>query len=467
VRSLFLKIFLSYWLAFALFLITTILVTLALRPPREASGIESQQQRFLNEAVQAYKAGGTEGLRNYSRNLREAQHVHTFLFDQQGHNLSGHGEPEWIERVERGQIHTADTIWGRMGPMQFLRPSMTTADGKSYNLVIELPPERTRFGPHGVPGFGIFIAIICSGFVCYLLTRYLTSPIVRLRAATQKLAAGDLTARAGVRESRSHDEMSELVRDFDTMAERLENLVNAQGRLLKDISHELRSPLARLNVALELARQRTGPEAKSALERIDLEANRLNELIGRLLTIVRLESGGETMRKVPVHLAELIREIAKDAAFEAQSRHCRVECSIKDDCLVIGDPGLLNSAIENVVRNAVRYTQENTAVDVRLECLVGENGSEGMIKVSDCGPGVPNDALDKLFRPFYRIDDDRNRGTGGVGLGLAIADRAVRLHGGTVRAINRPEGGLMIEIRLPVRPALEVQVTAAHFATEA
>lgn len=466
-RSLFLKIFLSYWVAFALFLVTTILVTLALRPPREAAGIEAQQQKFLTDSVQAYKAGGAEGLRNYLRTLRETQHVHAFLFDQQGRNLTGHGAPEWIERVERGQIHTADSIWGRLGPMQFLRPSLTAADGQSYNLVIELPVERTRFGPHGVPGFGILIAILCSGLVCYLLTRYLTSPIVRLRAATQKLAAGDLTARAGVNKSRGHDEMSELVRDFDTMAERLENLVNAQGRLLKDISHELRSPLARLNVALELARQRAGSEANSALERIDLEASRLNELIGRLLTIVRLESGGETMRKVPVHLAQVVREITQDAAFEAQSRHCRVECFIKNDCVVIGDAGLLNSAIENVIRNAVRYTREDTSVEVRLECTEGAVGRFGIVSVTDCGPGVPEQELDKLFQPFYRIDDDRGRGTGGVGLGLAIADRAVRLHGGTVTATNRAQGGLMIEIRLPVSPSSDEKIVPIQTVTEA
>ena len=188
------------------------------------------------------------------------------------------------------------------------------------------------FGPHGVPGLGILIAIISSGLVCYILARYLTSPIVRLRAATQKLASGDLTARAGVPASRRHDEMAELMRDFDRMAERLENLVNAQGRLLTDISHELRSPLARLNVALELARQRSGPEAGSALDRIDRESNRLNELIQKLLTIARLEAGDESIEKLPVHLEQIVHEIAQDAAFEAQGRRCQVEATVVDDC---------------------------------------------------------------------------------------------------------------------------------------
>jgi two-component system sensor histidine kinase CpxA len=228
--------------------------------------------------------------------------------------------------------------------------------------------------------------------------------------------------------------------------------------LLTDISQELRSPLARLNVALELARQRSGPEARSALDRIDRETNRLNELIQRLLTIARLEAGDESIEKQPVSLDQIVRDIAKDAAFEAQSRHCQVEATIVEDCVVLGSPSLLHSAIENVVRNAIRYTQEGTAVQVRLEQGVGiENdtlqGPEAVVRVTDSGPGVPDDALDKLFLPFYRIDDARGRQTGGVGLGLAITDRAVRLHRGTIRVANRPQGGLLVEIRLPLSTA--------------
>ncbi len=453
-RSLFLKIFLSYWLAFALFLVLAILVTLAIRPPRETSGVEALQAKFLDEAVQAYQSGGQEQARRYLRELHDAQRVRVFLFDEQGQELSGRKPPEWIERVQRGQTRTADSFWGRLGPMRFLRPSMTTADGHRYSLVIELPPEHTLFGPHGVPGLGIFIAILSSGLVCYMLARYLTAPVVRLRTATQKLATGDLSARAGAPRSRRHDEMAELVRDFDAMAERLEKLVNAQARLLNDISHELRSPLARLNVALGLARQRTGPGAQSALERIDLEANRLNELIGELLTIARLESGDQSRPKSPIHLGELIEEIAKDADFEAQSRNCHVQCVIAEDCVVMGVPILLHSAIENVVRNATRYTEEGTDVQVRLERGESPSGPQAVIRVSDSGPGVPEEELDKLFRPFYRIDDARGRQTGGVGLGLAITERAVRLHRGAVSAANRPQGGLLVEIRPPLaKPA--------------
>src|SRR5579863_85867 len=465
-RSLFLKIFLSYWMAQALFLVLAILVTFALHPSSETANIQSQQAKFLNTAVQAYQTGGQEEVRKYMRGVRDAEHVRLYLFDGQGRELLGRQPPDWIERVQRGETRTADSLWGRLHAMQFLRQAMTAADGHRYSLVIELPPEqRSLFGPHGVPGLGILIAILSSGLVCYILARYLTSPIVQLRAATQKLASGDLTARTGVPGSRRHDEMAELMRDFDRMAERLENLVNAQSRLLTDISHELRSPLARLNVALELARQRSGPDARSALDRIDRESNRLNEMIQRLLTIARLEAGSESIEKIPVDLEQIIHEIAKDAAFEAQARRCQVEATVVDDCVVIGSPSLLHSAIENVVRNAIRYTDEGTSVDVRLEQGVGLPSAgqglnhesavkaEAIVRVTDSGPGVPEDALDKLFRPFYRIDDARGRQTGGVGLGLAITDRAVRLHGGTIRVSNRPQGGLMVETRLPLAAA--------------
>ena len=174
-----------------------------------------------------------------------------------------------------------------------MRQSTTDSKGRRFTLIIELPHgPRIFFGPHGVPGLGLLIAIVSSGLVCYILARYLTGPVVRLRTATQQLAAGDLSARAQAPPLRRRDEIAGLVRDFNSMAARLEDLVNAQNRFLNDVSHELRSPLARLNVALGLARQRTGPDAQTALERIELEAERLNELIGRLLTIARLNLGG-------------------------------------------------------------------------------------------------------------------------------------------------------------------------------
>ena len=450
-RSLFLKIFLSFWLAQALFLVLATLVTLAIRQQAE-SAWEAEQAQILSQAVQTYETGGQAALAQYLDQVRQSQGVRAYLLDENDQELSGRRSRDWAKDGEHRRPRSSRggfLGWMAARPQ---RQSITSASGHRYTLVM-FPPPHGPFGDLGIHGLGIFIAILSSGLVCYLLARYLTSPVVRLRAATQKLAAGDLTARAGVPPPGRHDEIAELVRDFDTMADRLETSVKAQARLLNDISHELRSPLARLNVALGLSRQRSGPEAQSALERIELEANRLNELIGRLLTIARLESGDQAMKKVSIRLQELIREIAQDADFEAQSRKCRVDVTEVDDCMVIGDPSLLRSAIENVVRNAIQYTREGTDVQIGLECRQGTYGTEAVIKISDSGPGVPAEALDKLFRPFYRIDDARGRQTGGVGLGLAIAERAVRLHGGTIQASNRSEGGLMIEIRLPALPA--------------
>jgi two-component system sensor histidine kinase CpxA len=244
------------------------------------------------------------------------------------------------------------------------------------------------------------------------------------------------------------------MRDFDAMAERIETLVKAQSRLLNDISHELRSPLARLNVALGLARQRSGPESASMLERIELEAGRLNELIGRLLTLARMEDGEQHVPSTPVLLDEVVLNVAEDAEFEAQARHCHVRSEIPAGSWgVRGDASLLHSAVENVVRNAIRYTREGTTVEIHLEKTEGAGRAEAVVRVTDCGSGVPAEALEKLFRPFYRLDDARGRQTGGVGLGLAITERAVRFHGGRVAAVNRAEGGLMVEIHLPLIPA--------------
>jgi two-component system sensor histidine kinase CpxA len=451
-RSLFLKIFLSFWGAQALFSVLVILATIALAPTREISAVEALQPKILSEALGAYQSGGTDQLREYLHGLSESQHGHSVLFNEQG-PLTGRSVRPWFTETARGERHTADTFLGRINPhIRMLKTSMTGPDGHTYTLVTELPPgQNPMFGR--VPFLGISMAILTSGLVCYFLAHFLTSPILLLRKATQKLAAGDLSARAGGSNSRASDEVSQLVRDFDLMAEQIEKLVNAQSRLLKDISHELRSPLARLTVALELARQRSGPDAASALERISLESGRMNELIGSLMTVARLDSGAGGIRKARVQLEALIEEVARDAAFEARSRNCQVEAEILDELPVVGDPALLRSAIENIVRNAIRYTRDATTVNIRAERVQNGRSGEAVIRVSDSGPGVPEESLDKIFQPFYRIDDARGRSTGGVGLGLAITEQAVRLHGGSVTASNLVEGGLAVEIRLPLQSA--------------
>lgn len=449
-KSLFVRIFLSFWLAQALFVVLAILVTVAFRP--RSSTWEALRTTVLNDAVSAYEEGGEDKLRQYLEEVDRSQHVRAYLFDEKGIEVSRRGAPEWAMRVAAGGPRTPhDGFLFPAPPVQ--RDSKASADGKHrYTVVLGLPPgPRVFIGPRGVPFTGLLIGVLTSGLVCYLLSWYLTKPIVRLRTAARQLAAGDLTARTGAPASTRRDEVAGLMRDFDAMAERLETLLKAQSRLLNDISHELRSPLARLNVALGLARQRAGVESTDMLDRIELEASRLNELIGRILTLARLEDGEQLVPHTPVPLDDLVASVTEDAEFEAQARHCHVHTSLPEgNWEVSGNASLLHSAVENVVRNAIRYTQEGTSVEVELTSAKRTGGSDAVLRVSDSGPGVPADALEKLFEPFYRLDDARGRQTGGVGLGLAITERAVRFHGGKVSASNRPQGGLVVEIRLPL-----------------
>ena len=453
-KSLFLRIFVSFWAAQALFIVLAILITIALNPTRHR--IESQGPEVIAEAVNAYNTGGEAGARAYFEAIRNTERVRAYVFNDHGQELGGRHVPPWIEDARRDTPFHHGWLDNLM-PDRIKRQGLTL-DGKRYILVIEVPPgPRVFFGPHEIPGLGILIFVVSSGLVCYLLARSVTSPVTRLRRAAQGLAAGDLSARTGAPAGGPGDEIVELMRDFDRMAERLEGLVDSQSRLLKDVSHELRSPLARLSVALGLARQRQTPEIEGQLNRIELEADRLNQLIQRLLTIARLESGTDGIRKTSLSLRELVEQVAHDAEFESAGRQCRVTAdgNGEDEYLVEGDPDLLRSAVENVVRNATRYTAPGTTVEAKLERRpsLNGNGEEMLIRVSDSGPGVPDDALAKIFEPFYRIDDARNRQTGGAGLGLSIAARAIRLHGGQITASNRKEGGLQVEIRIPASSA--------------
>jgi signal transduction histidine kinase len=295
-------------------------------------------------------------------------------------------------------------------------------------------------------GLRLATVLLTAGIVCYWLARYLAAPVVRLRAATHKLAAGDLRARVGVVGHRK-DELVDLGKDFDQMAERMESAVTAQQRLLVDISHELRTPLARLTVAVGIMRQQLGAAVPTELDRIEEEADRINALISQLLVLTCIENGAP--EKHAVDLYSLVREIASDADFEAKNSNRSVSVVQYEPCSTMGIPGLLRSAIENVVRNAIRHTAEGTQLELSLHYQTDGVLPKAVIRVRDHGPGVPESALRDIFQPFYRVFGARDRATGGMGLGLSITERAVRLHGGTVRASNIPGDGLLVEIRLP------------------
>jgi two-component system sensor histidine kinase CpxA len=287
------------------------------------------------------------------------------------------------------------------------------------------------------------------GLLCLWMARHLSSPVGSLRKATRHLSEGDLTARVGPPVARRRDEFGDLARDFDAMAERLEALVVSQRRLLRDVSHELRSPLARLEVALELARRQAGEAAHEPLNRIEREARRLNSMIEQLLALDRLESGELPPASEDVDLGNLLEEVVADARYEARRTGCAVELVAEPGVQVAGSYELLRSAVENVVRNGVAYTGSGTTVEVTCRIEASEEPS-AVIRVRDRGPGVPGKDVDHLFEPFYRVAEARDRQTGGAGLGLAITARAIRLHGGAVSARNHPDGGLEVTITLPV-----------------
>jgi len=329
-----------------------------------------------------------------------------------------------------------------------------------------LPPPGPPAGPPSLwilfEWQRLLILLSVGTAVSYLLARYLATPAEKLRRATHQLAEGDLTARVGSQMGRRRDELADMGRDFDVMAERIETLVaserrlaeserrtvEAQQRLLADISHELRSPLARIAYALDLAQDGAGEETRAYLQRIERESARLNDLIGQLLTLARLEAAPEhgiPTTGAPVELTTLLTEVCQDADFEARGRGCTVDLAACEMCRVVGSPTLLRSAIENVVRNGVRHTPDGQALEVSLGCSEGQ----ATITVRDYGPGVPEASLPELFRPFYRVESARDRESGGVGLGLSIAERAVRFHGGSLHAENAATGGLKVRLLLP------------------
>jgi len=274
-----------------------------------------------------------------------------------------------------------------------------------------------------------------------MIARHVTSPLFKLRAAAAGIAEGKLDTRVGPALGHRRDEIAELARDFDTMAERIESLLAGQKSLVADISHELRSPLARLNVALSLAQSGTAQEVPEHLARIQSEARRLDKLIAQLLLLSRIDSGVLANERSRVDLAQLVHEIASDADFEARGSGRSVVAECDSECTIHGSEEILRSAVENVVRNAVRHTGQGTAVEVVLR----REGSRAILRVQDHGSGVAEPMLGQIFLPFRKAGGASN----GAGLGLAITERAVRAHGGSIRAENAPDGGLVVEMAIP------------------
>jgi signal transduction histidine kinase len=464
-RSLFLKIFLWFGVAMVLVQIASFvtgIVTERRSQPQRNNPMAQTFAVYAQTAVEIFERDGKAALTSFLDRVEGASHLNGVLLDEHGNEVSGRTPP--VGAMELASRVTEETSFLFEFPKPQQKPLgaqvVRGPKGARYVLVAELPRPGFMGPPRlGEPGslfFGLRIIarsllplLLIGGLFCYWLARYLSAPIVTLRGATHELSDGNLTARVDSKLLKRHDEVGYLGRDFNIMAGRIESLVAAQRRLLGDISHELRSPLARQGVALGLARRRGNPEVTSSLDRIGREAERMNEMIGQLLSLSQLESGTDSLSTAVIDLAALVREVADDADFEARSRERTVRIVASEDCTVSGVSDLLRSAIENVVRNAVRHTAQGTEVAISLRCEDSNGFKEAVVSVQDHGKGVPEEAIEEIFRAFYRVEHARDRKTGGTGLGLAIAARAVRLHGGTIKAANVVAGGLIVEIRLP------------------
>jgi len=428
VRSLFAKILLWFLatilVAFAGF---TVIDLVSHSDPMRLPPMARAFRFQAREASEAYEAGGREALQWDLLRLREIFQADAMLTDAKGRDLvTGDDRTKLIQAGRRRVFFRGDrSVIARK-----------TENGR-YWFIVSISNEAEPGWNFPIRQLWVLGAVV---LLCYLLARYLTAPLRDLQVALERFGKDDFSART---RSTRRDELGRLARTFDQMAEHIQNLVAAERRLLLDISHELRSPLARLGVAIELAR--SGENRDAALDRIQKESDRLNALVGELLQATRAEVDPNALRAQPVRLDDLLAAIVGDCSIEASARGSCLKVEAPGPVTVSGDPELLRRAAENVIRNAIRYAPPQTAVEVSLV----RNGAKARIQVRDYGPGVPEEALARIFDPFYRVQGDRNRDTGGAGLGLAIARRAVELHKGKLLARNA-HPGLLVEIDLPL-----------------
>jgi two-component system sensor histidine kinase CpxA len=465
-QSIFLKIYLCFLLAMVL----VITAQLILDKLTETGPFKVHKEHPFDTILLAYGQSAVEhyinkdnkALLNAVEQFRQSTGVTAFIVDPEDREITGRPLPDRMVSLA-ARVRLGGKIEHSEGPPPFLpAAAVAGSDNKIYIVLGEMPPPQ--FGPdnHSRPppgpgnlannlAFRLLILLIVSGLVCFWFAKYLTSPVIALREATRRFASGDLKVRVGKHAGGRRDEISDLANDFDMMAERIESLMIMHRQLLGDISHELRSPLTRLYLALELARRQCGPKAERELDRIEKEATSLNELIGQILILTRIENSIEAIHMSPFNLCELVAEIAANADFEAHGVNRAVHFEGDLSCEIKGNRELLKRAIENVIRNAIRYTPEATTVRVDMKVHLPAKSTKNFIEITvrDSGPGVPDAELQNIFRPFYRVSDARERQTGGVGLGLAITDRAVRLHNGAVTAANDVNGGFIVTISLP------------------
>ncbi len=445
---LFWKIFLPFWV-----LQTCIMLFLAYRVhasfgPERPWWVQPERRAMpvlARYATWRYSKRGQDGLRELFHDIALDRRSAYWLFDDNMNELSGMPMPGEARAAIQRALQEDGIAKARDGTFIVER----VADSKGRNFVFAgeffVPPLL-----HSLPGsvlVAVLISSLLTSLLCAILAQYITRPILRLRDAAHAIAGGNLEARAGLSGSTRRDEIADLVRDFDGMAGEIRDLVESNRRMLMGASHDLRSPISRIRVALSLASTAPELERNELLGRIEIELLRLNEMIEQILTVARLESGQLRLEAEALSLNQVVGEAVEDARFEASQSNVEI---VYDDrwpeVTMQGEENMLRSAVENVLRNAIFYS----GAEGRVELSVRVQDAVATISVRDNGPGVPAPALPKLFDPFYRVDDARGTSTGGSGLGLSIVSGAVKVHNGSVRARNLEPHGLEIILELPV-----------------
>jgi signal transduction histidine kinase len=452
---LFVKVFFWFWLT--MLVVMALLVASivyrsrtppqVLAPPNMWAGVAPV---VANAAVRVYEENGAAAYSQFCELILGKQNRPLYLVNLAGRDVLGRALPpnvSAIVRAARGQHHTLLQygLRGKLAAYETYSPL-----GRRYVVVVSVP--RTLDGlelPYSLRGAFIPAVLVIVTLLCLALARHITGPISGLSAAARRVSRGDLSARAPVSATERHDELADLSADFNEMIERIQTLMSAHQELLASVSHELRSPLARLNLSLALLRNAGKSTQEPIVRRMEQDVVRVDGLLTQLLTFSRLESGIAGVPRTEVDLALLLQEVVADCNFEAEA----LRKSVRGDLaaavfLSCADAEALRSAFENIVRNAVRFTMPGTAVHVALHPEA--NDSEVTIIVEDFGPGVPDKHLKRIFQPFFRMEQDAAAHEG-VGLGLAIATRAIHLHQGSISALNRKPNGLRVEVRLPAR----------------
>jgi two-component system sensor histidine kinase CpxA len=452
------KIFGWIWLAFFLLLAGfTIAIDMVGQDtaPQALGEPQLRQWQQHQERVQdIFQRRGMEGLTRFAQDMHANRGINFYLLDSAAKDVLGQDVPPSVRDfflVQRDNGPRMQKVEQRllMGPAPFPVPALNAQVLLWQPLTDALSPPVSGLwrGPHAKARLGVAIAV--SGLVSLLLALSLTRPLRKLQIAAQRLAQGDFNADGIEAAAHRRDEIGDLAREFKTMAIQLKSLLESRKRLLRDVSHELRSPLARLQVAIELADRQAGPDNGLRFDRMEIECERLNAMIGGVLALSRAEQDDVNLPAKLFDLAATLQELVSDAQFEGQIENKMVELQAPKTLQYVGHQALISSAIENVLRNALRYAPPASTVNVALQ--VHRAWLE--ITISDSGPGVPEQELERIFEPFHRVPQSPGDDGHGTGVGLAIAARAMQRHGGKIMARRRTMGGLELAMTLPVQPA--------------